>query len=191
MKTIRVLAVDVSSGKRFRGVEATWYWGAKVFRRHFDVVVLASSWDSILENCARASKAQGDIELHYWGHGAPGAPLVNDRPPPIHDWRWSAIGTVWFRCCDVFRGAKGADFARELAARGCRVVAHTVVIGAKYGAQSYLYGVRAYGHAWWPAVPVNGATLSHPLYPRTVMFWNQQIPDWAFGPRKKELPDER
>lgn len=187
----RILAYDASYKSKFRGVEATWFWGALLFRRGFDLVVAADNWDDVLDECVQAAVA-GPVELHFWGHGRAGQPLCGDpharssRADPA-DERWASVHTVWFRCCDVFRGEVGYRFAERLVENGCRAIAHTVIVGWKHGAQSHLYGLVARGRPWWPQEPKDGATLSSLFAPRTVMFWNMRIPDWAFGPHPKEL----
>ena len=185
----RILAYDATPKKKF-GVEWTWGLGARVFGPWFDQVVACRSWDQLLQAVVKASHEQDkEIEVHFWGHGWYGRALIDGKPCPATDPRWSAVHTIWFRTCMTAGGEDGAAFLYRLARQGCRVAAHTVVIGAHLGAQSHLYGLDAGQMPWWPKTPdgapeVTGATqtapMSSPFAPRTVMFWQQDLPEWAF-----------
>ena len=74
--------------------------------------------------------------VQYWGHGSQGVAWLASKPMPL--WTLSNLkkrlagpsAVVWFRCCSMFQGPKGKLFAQQaLAQLGCRVVAHTYVIG--------------------------------------------------------------
>lgn len=182
-KPYRIMAYDDTYRNVTFGVEATWRAGSVLFRPWFDKVVAAKSWEDVLAAVADAWKGAGagrPIELQFWGHGAPGRPLIGGVGPETKDTRWAKVHTVWFRCCSVFRGERGDEFAFQLTRQGCRVVAHTVVIGAQAGAQSYMYGATKDILPWWPNTPPNGATDSRPWAPRTVMFWTMRLPIWTF-----------
>lgn len=192
--TIHVLAYDATpiAGKPL-GVERMWARGAKLFAPRFDVVIRATDWEQVLSEMETLRMQRGAherIELQVWGHGAPGVPLIGGAGAPEGDRRWGAVDLVWFRSCSVSRTASGRDFMKAIAAHGCDVAAHMVVIGP-WGAQSCLYGLRAGAEPWW----VNQDEVqtyidlgtSRPWYPRTVMFWHMRCPDWAFRPSRKLL----
>lgn len=174
---MRLLAFDATPSNSL--VNASWRVGAKLFQKHFDAVVPAISWHQIMNLCAKYEPK----ELHVWGHGAPGAPLIDREPASDRDPRWSSVGLVWFRSCNVMRGESGKVFVQNLTRMGVEVVGHTKIIGSRLGAHSGLYGLRPGDQPYWDPNPV--ATHSAPFAPRTVMFWEMDVPPWAFDPQKQ------
>lgn len=180
----KIMAFDNTYDDVFLGVEATWRYGAWLFGSSFQKVVAATSWNDILDAVvkAKAEDPSRDIELQVWGHGAQGAPIIGSFAANPVDIRWSKVGTVWFRSCLVAGGVKGLSFMEQLA-KQCRVAAHTVIIGANWGAASYLYGLEKGGKPTWPSLTLNvdpTKPLSSPAAPRTIMFWDMKLPEWAF-----------
>lgn len=180
----KIMAYDNTYEDVILGVEATWRYGAWLFGASFQKVVAATSWDDIL-NAVVAAKAEDpsrEVELQVWGHGAQGAPIIGKYAANAADIRWSKVASVWFRSCLVAGGVKGLSFMETLA-KQCRVAAHTVIIGANWGAASYLYGLEKGGKPTWPSITLNVdpvKPLSSPAAPRTVMFWDMNLPEWAF-----------
>lgn len=186
MSTYKIMAYDNTYADVRFGVEATWRYGAMLFGSRFNEVIAASSWNDILVavTAAKAADPQREIELQVWGHGAKGAPLIGRYAANPSDVRWANAHTVWFRCCYAFAGAEGKVFAAKMAEK-CRVVAHTVIIGANWGAHSYTYGLEKGALPTWPEVTADVdpiKPLSSPMAPRTVMFWDMTVPAWAFKP---------
>lgn len=84
----------------------------------------------------RAHRLEPIRELQVWSHGLPGRPVIGGKSANLQQLA-DALGPdpglelVWFRACDVAKGASGRRFlAQAVAALGCTVAAHTQVISA-------------------------------------------------------------
>ena len=115
-----------------------WSWAAwaKVQSARGWKSIGAKSWNEVGEYFRQLALDGDKIgEVQFWGHGQPGGPLIAGGVMPSHvTERLSQVVTpeslVWFRMCSVFFGEKGREFAEVIAQRlGCRVAAHTRIIG--------------------------------------------------------------
>jgi hypothetical protein len=124
--------------------------------------------------------------VQFWGHGAPGAPLINQKPIRVSDPSWSAVvgGTVWFRSCDVMSGMDGGAFAEGFAFKNIDVAGHLGVIGT-WGMHSHLVGLlHEEKTAWWSNTAKVGD--SAPWAPLTVSALTMRLPEWAFSPSRRK-----
>lgn len=121
-----------------------WSWSIGSFRPGWTRIGVKSWWDAkdkIIDAARPGTRLQ---ELQLWGHGEPGEPLIASKTP--QDSFWNSIATlveanslIWFRMCSVLYGVKGLMFVQDIADKlGCRVAAHTRVIGSW---QSGLYSL--------------------------------------------------
>jgi hypothetical protein len=142
----------------------TFWWKAggmvQLFRQKAQKVIAADSWRSALTKVVEAAQRGIDGRpkkigsLQFWGHGAPGAMLINDRGivtddfspgRPLHpllkdlaDNMSPQHGSIWFRGCNTFQGDTGQTFASAAAGFfGVPVVGHTYIIWV-YQSGTYL-----------------------------------------------------
>lgn len=175
-------------------VAFSWYAGSPLARiaGRFDGYWQPTSWEQALAWVCANSETHGLGELHIWGHGAPGAPLIGGEALPfgsrirLHrdlfaDLRrmCSPSTLIWFRSCAVFHGAAGKDFAERLScALSCRVAGHTYNIGALH---SGLHSLRSGEMATWPdhegCDDDGGVAWSHMRAPHTVPFFWDRVPE--------------
>lgn len=165
-------------------VSKTWRAGAVLFSHMFYKVVACNSIKDFVDCSGFDIKKGDDVRVQFWGHGAPGSPLIGGKAIEIYD--VSYADSIWFRCCSVAQGKEGIKFCQELADLGVDVVAHTDVIGT-WGCHSGLVGVRAGRKVWWKEDDFRGA--SNPFLPRTIPSIKMDIPNWAWtrNPIKKTM----
>jgi hypothetical protein len=173
---VRILLYDTTAG----WLSTAWRAGASLGR--FDRVVGVSTPAESYAAIRSAAESPGGLdEVQIWGHGSPGAPVIDGerlytyalgaalRPSPVRS-------LVWFRSCAVFAGAVGQSFAADLAALDVRVAGHTRVIGAPW--QSGLYALRPGQVPHWSALDGGG---SGPFLHHTILVTRMSLPDWAYG----------
>lgn len=127
-------------------LSTAWALGALVNKTPLDYAVATlKEWLETVENLPPEVH-----EVHYWGHGRPGAPLVAGSWITADD----IVGadgqrqmTFWWRSCSVHRGNRGQGFAGDLAVRGVTSVGHTRVIG--FPRQPRICGIRPGEVPWW------------------------------------------
>lgn len=170
---MRALYVDIGDKS---AVSGWWGIGARVFAGSFDVVVECRTVDDLYNHI---NATHGITHAQVWGHGRPGAPLINGHPldATLEVWRRLDRASVWFRACSVAQGATGRGFMRHLSQRDVSPVAHLCVTGT-WGMHSHLVGIVAGEEPWWPAGLAPGP--STPLSPRTVPATQMKLPAWAF-----------
>lgn len=168
---MRVLAYDATKVALFN-VGTTWKIGAVLFRPFFDAVIPATSWDQLLEGCADLGD---DLEVHFWGHGMPGWPILGGELCPVRDERWKCVSLLWLRCCSTMHGPQGAAMVRYFHQHGTAVVGHLNVIGP-WG-HSYLVGCAPGQDPWW-RYDVDPSSWGRPWSPRTVHVTTQRLPHW-------------
>jgi len=153
---MKILIYDKSE-KTFVGLSwkvGSFFFGT--FLRYFDHVCGASSWEDAFEWIEKTCEKTGKPikELQYWGHGLPGVPILNKHPLPIglflHIQKSIMPSTlIWFRCCAVFNGEQGHDFAKSISNFvKCRIAAHTFNIGFPY--HSGLHTIAPGFKPYWP-----------------------------------------
>lgn len=130
-----------------------WAAGARVSGA--DVVIPASSWADAYDALHEISRPV-DL-LSVWGHGTAGAPVIDGRPVDLVQLGQAmrtirADGAVWWRSCEVHRGAAGHAFARRVTERlGCSSVGHCVVVSWPNVAwQGAICALRPGESPWWP-----------------------------------------
>lgn len=146
----RVIVYDSTAGT----LSKLWGAYAKVQRLRGYRVIAATSWDDAIDKLPQEEV----YELQAWGHGEPGHPLMGGKAIKSEHLsrlsRWidsDNPALVWFRMCSVFFGQKGQAFARHATQLlGCRVAAHTRVIGNGAGWQSGLYVATPGVEPDWP-----------------------------------------
>lgn len=132
-----------------------WRLGQKVNRTRRDVP--ATTWTEAYERLAAEQAAAPVTELHVWGHGAPGKPLIARRQVNLSHLQEALpdLQLVWWRSCNVHKGTEGHAFVLDLAGSGIISVGHTEVISAPlfwrqkavcaYTPQEYMAGHSP----WW------------------------------------------
>jgi len=168
-----------------------WSWkvGAPVFWAlcGFDAIAGVRSWAEGLAWLYTQGQAADVDEIHIWGHGRPGAPLIAGKPIDASVASLvAALGrtlrpssVVWFRSCATFAGKSGQSFARWVAsALGCKVAGHTYNIGFPF--HSGLRVVDSRHDPAWPqdeGLSETGEPLwSGPTQPRTILFARNSVP---------------
>lgn len=139
------------------GLSDAWWVGTRLYRALGRVHVHrgVASWGEALGWLATFAQDRPLARVEYWGHGKWGRALADRedlderallREAPHRPLlaaiarRFREDGLWWFRTCETFGGAAGHRFARSWAdTLGCRVAAHTFVIGA---VQSGLHSLR-------------------------------------------------
>jgi hypothetical protein len=145
--------------------------GAHLNQKSFDAVVFARTPDDVY----KALIKHKPDHVQYWGHGAPGRPVVGGKDLVADHPAWKSVKkSVWFRTCLVAQGEKGHAFMNELAALDLDVFAHLAVIGPIH---SYLVGVRGGEKAWWStSLKPKGSSLGAP---HTILPIQMDLPSWA------------
>ncbi len=145
------------SADKLKELSFWWKQGGTLYTalQFADVVIGASNWEEAFRELLSAVEKTGSgktiASLQFWGHGSPGraymgghaltsavfdgtSTLASDVAllPLIHQIRdkmHPEHGSVWFRCCSPFQGARGKKFA-ALAAQhfGATAVGHTFII---------------------------------------------------------------
>ena len=125
--------------------------------------------------------------LQFWGHGAPGAPLIDGVRLGLGDrlerfvaaCRFKPRSTVWWRACDVFGGEAGHRFAlRFCEVAGCGHAGHTRIISAPWPIyQSGGHGLRPDKAPHWSASEgEDDGDGSGPFKPNTCLVTQMRIP---------------
>lgn len=172
---MRVLLVDWTENKP---VGWSWKIGAFLFRRRFDLVIKAKSWESALAEMSQRCPPEGFKYLEFWGHGAPGLLFIaqeHAKSKQIQDlgYMMSRGGNIWLRTCAAMSGVWGYNFSKALANWSkCTVWGHTHGIGFFH---SGLVGLAPGMKPYWSlgeGVGADGEMLwSKWDAPRTNMFW--------------------
>lgn len=151
-------------------------WLQKLFGQ-VDAYYGAESWDAAV---SWLEAQPGPLtSVQYWGHGSPGAVWLAQKmmPPgallPIKS-KLAPGAVIWFRCCSVFQGKRGFDFAKVFSdGMGCTIAAHTYVIGLW---QSGLHTHKPGAHISWP-VDEGIKPLKAPWWPEFLRPW---LPNTVF-----------
>lgn len=182
------------------GLTYTWLAGGRLFRllRRFDHCEGFTSWAEALDWLASFGGDQPIGEIQYWGHGSPAKvwmvegreALTADSPFGDHADAFAAIkkrlapeARIWLRCCSVFAGERGHEFAKAWASYFNRpIVAHTFIIGFWH---SGLHTMYPDSEPHWPKMegimsgtaekPTKLATSSRAA-PCTTWFLNNHVP---------------
>ena len=111
-----------------RFLTAAWALGTRAFRGHS---IGASSWPEALELLGEHVAEHGSIrELHVWGHGARGRPMIGPvfdlDLAKLHEAVGDNLDAVWWRSCSVHRDPGfAAEVVKEL---DCASIGHCEVI---------------------------------------------------------------
>jgi len=185
------------------GLTHSWMAGGWLYRQfgRFDHVAGFSSWADALQWLCEIEPEKQIDEIQYWGHGSPGKVWMNGQVLTKHAFDTTVYGEllmrlktrltdeslVWLRCCSVFHGAKGHEFAKVWTEKlGCNVAAHTFII---HLFQSGLYALRPGEEPYWPLEEgLNEGTAEEPLSLRWGMLWSphtilalqSRLPRWAY-----------
>lgn len=170
-KRTRILAYDATPTKLW-DVSTFWVIGAVLFFWKFKRIVRAKSWDDVLKACAEYD----DVELHFWGHGAPGTSLIGTEELPEEDARWTHVALLWLRTCSALAGVSGVGLANEIAKHGTAVAGHLVIIGTPW--HSYLVGCNHDQPPWWPVNHPDPSIWSARGMPRSVFPLRMSLPAW-------------
>lgn len=168
---LRVVVYDAAEG----GVLGASWWLGSSLLSGADVRIAATSWDGAIA-AVRDVGAAWPVDLQIWGHGAPGVPYLAGVPLGSRlDTLAASVpagSVVWWRSCDVHRGAAGAAFARAVTTRGLTSVGHCTVISWPYPwQQGEICALRPGEDVWWPA---DGAGL------RGCGTLRMSVPPWAY-----------
>lgn len=145
----------------------SWVIGAKLYKltRATDIIVPVQSWHQLgsTANAFQLTKRQKISEIQFWGHGSPGSVYIGRDKLTIERLKkdgdlQSALfklracmtddALIWFRCCSVFAGPKGHEFAKEFSEMmDCTVAAHTHIIHVW---QAGLHTIRPGQEPTWP-----------------------------------------
>jgi len=124
-----------------------WVVGGLLYRmlRSIDYCEGFPSWGAALKWIAEFQPDMPISQIQYWGHGSPGKARLGHEALQKHSLatgqpyaklferiktRFTEDTSIWFRVCTLFAGEEGREFGRRWANRlGCRIVAHTHVIG--------------------------------------------------------------
>lgn len=127
------------------GLSHSWDAGGRLYSLlgRFDAWIGVSSWTEALDWLGATAPDRPIASIQYWGHGLPGAVLIDHDP--IHassltgplEGRFTRVrerlgpeSLWWFRTCSTLAGARGHHFARRWAGFfNCAVAGHTHVIG--------------------------------------------------------------
>lgn len=124
-----VLVYDTTE-RRAPWLSRWWSLGSLISRSA--VVIPAASWSEAYD---RLGEIRDPVDLvQVWGHGDDGAPLIAGRDvnlralagalPTLHP-----ASELWWRSCEVHRGAAGRQFAADaVRILGCVSVGHCKVI---------------------------------------------------------------
>jgi hypothetical protein len=131
-----------------------WAIGARVLSGA-GVVIGARSWEEAYDKLAEIDRPVDLVSV--WGHGTAGKPLIDGRAVDLVQ-LGQALRTVrptseiWWRSCEVHRGAVGHRFAEDVTRIvGCVSVGHTHVISAPNPlVQRGICALRPGETPWWP-----------------------------------------
>ena len=170
---MRLVIYDATAG----WLSFVWRVGAVLLAAlgRYDAVVGVRSWGEAQHAITATRGRFRHVEV--WGHGRPGAPVIDSEPVAIET--LAAIGTalapsavIWYRSCSVFQGERGQTFAAEAVnAARCTIAAHTFITWIWHSGLrtlapgetprwSPLEGVDAGGRGRW----------SGPWHPATITF---------------------
>lgn len=170
----------------------TWWWKQggvlQSARKLADAVGEAANWTEALDfviNSYQEAKSQSGEDLvlgsvQFWGHGSPGRTYmdrdymdvntltgsgdVTERLNTLKELVTSGKTSIWFRCCSLFSGEKGQDFADQY-----RQFFNTNIIGHTYNIsalQSGTYILEPGEEVEWP---IDEGNTSSGLYePHTI-----------------------
>lgn len=189
------------------GLTHSWMAGGWLYRKfgRFDHVAGFDNWDDALEWLCDLEPEKQIDEVQYWGHGSPGKVWMKGRHLNKHSFtdatyaygeqlrklktRLHEDSLIWFRCCSVFCAQAGHDFAKVWTENlGCRVAAHTFIIGPW---QAGLYCLKPDHEPWWSKIEgINEGTADKPESFRWSMPWSprgipaiwSRLPSWAGPP---------
>ncbi len=149
---LRVLVYDTTE----RGapyLSAWWALGSLISGA--DVVVGADTWADAYDRLHELSQPVDLVSV--WGHGTAGKPVIAGRTVDLVQLGQALrtirpTGAVWWRSCEVHRGAAGHAFARAVTERlGCASVGHTAVVSAPNPlVQRGICALRPGETPWWP-----------------------------------------
>lgn len=136
-------------------VPLSWLWKLGVSFSGADLVFPVSSWEEMYDRLAELEVID---DIQVWGHGRPGGPLIAGRHPDLVMLAASLAGkttpatTLWWRSCDVHRGAVGHAFARRVSLLLDVVsVGHCAVISWPNPLiQKAICALRPEESPWWP-----------------------------------------
>jgi hypothetical protein len=161
----------------------TWVFGARLWRRKWTLVIPARSWGQVIDELTRALRPGTIDTITFWGHGRPGAAVIDGvRLHPRDAGMLAPLmaprSYVWLRACNVCATSDGqryqADLARSI---GARVVAHTHIVWLWHGAT---YTLVPGASATWPVttgVDADGKKRwCWPWTPRTVSMLTHRVP---------------
>jgi len=190
---LRLIVYDrTCRGRGFRpGLSHAWEAGTRLYRAlgHTTAFRGVGSWSEAFAWLAEVGPGERIAEVQYWGHGKWGRALADREPLDegslVRDAALRpAIETVarrmapdreglwWFRTCETFGGQAGQAFATAWAETlGCRVAAHTFVIGAL---QSGLHSLLPGEPPSWS--PQEGIAEGSPTAPK------RALPSSVFAP---------
>lgn len=178
------------------GLTQSWFAGGGLYRlfRAIDLVKPVTSWAEALDWLATVEPSKKIDVWQFWGHGSPATAYVDYVPlnglaleegHPLHapllklKERLHPKSLVWFRTCSTFHGPRGKKFAEDLANfLGCRVAAHTFVVGPL---QSGLHSIGPGEAAGWPDEEGldpkrGGIKMSGPFDPNTITCLRASVP---------------
>lgn len=163
-------------------VGMSWRAGAVLYRPSFKHVIPARSWAQAAHWLGERVGIGEAHEIHFWGHGAPGAALIGkgnltQTAAVSIGLRIAEGGLFWLRTCATFAGAPGRRAAYALSTEwmNCRVAAHTRNIGLLH---SGTYSIRPGQMPYWPKSEdfERGRQNSGAGVPRTLPFFVQNLP---------------
>lgn len=175
---------------------ASWALGSRAFfgLGRYDLVVPATSWIQVADLLSTMALAEKVDEIQFWGHGTPGAPIINGEPlwrhalspeHPLHVVMEAfrdvthPDSVLWWRSCSVFAGNRGIRYAQQVANFiGCRHAGHTHIIGFPWHSGLHTVGPSE-GPMWSPDEgdgADTGRKWSNPAANHTILFWTTKIP---------------
>jgi hypothetical protein len=150
---VRVLIYDTN--ERGWPFLSTW-WALGSLISGADYVIAAETWADAYDGLAEIDQPLDLVSV--WGHGDDGRPLIRGRSVDLvelgQSMRTADPGTeLWWRSCQVHRGAKGQRFAEDVTRIvGCVSVGHCVVVSAPNPLwQGAICALRPGQRPWWPA----------------------------------------
>lgn len=158
-------AVLIDSGDR---LTPWWRIGAAFNRTQEDVY--AATREDAYERLRDLAAREDITELHVWGHGAKGQPLLGGEPLSIYKIKSAMpeLELVWWRSCSVHMGVRGYNFARLVTSFGITSVGHARATGLW---QPSICALRPGERPWWD---LNGNDL------RGVSMLRMTVPEFAY-----------
>lgn len=171
---MRVTIYDKNPGPGFGQwfLKTSWLvgcWLQKIFRQ-VDAYYGAESWDAAVSWLE--AQPEKFTSIQYWGHGSPGTVWLADKSIPYGALltiknKLTSSTIIWFRCCSVFQGKRGFEFAKTLAdSMNCTIAAHTYVVGLW---QSGLHTHQPCTNISWTLE--EGTTLKNKWWPEYLRPW--------------------